>query len=147
MNHDAPNLASDAPGAPVPPVCWFMSVDLFTVRPTDTASAAHRIMRDQRLHHLPVVDGERVVGIVSQRDLHIMETLPGADPDSLLVEDAMSRELLMVKADTPLDEVCRLMTTHAAGSVLVVGAGGMLGIFTTSDALLAIPRLVHAHER
>jgi acetoin utilization protein AcuB len=143
MDGETPKRDRDDRAAPVPPVCRFMSTDPFTVRPTATASAAHRIMRDQRLRHLPVVDGDRVVGIVSQRDLHIMETLPGANPDQLLVEDAMSRDVLMVKADTPLDEVCRLMTTHAAGSVLVVGERGLLGIFTTSDALLAIPHLVH----
>jgi acetoin utilization protein AcuB len=145
MDGETPKRDRDR-AVPAPPVCWFMSTDPFTVTPTATASAAHRLMRDQRLHHLPVVDGDRVVGVVSQRDLHIMETLPGADPDQLLVEDAMSRDVLMVKADTPLDEVCRLMTTHAAGSVLVVGAHGILGIFTTSDALVAIPRLVHSRE-
>jgi hypothetical protein len=67
-----------------------------TVKPRQTLAEAHAVMRARRIHHLPVVDGEKLVGIVSQRDLMIIESLPGVDAAEVPVEDAMTKDVFVV---------------------------------------------------
>ncbi|HEY6106961.1 MAG TPA: CBS domain-containing protein, partial [Anaeromyxobacteraceae bacterium] len=45
-----------------------------------TLAQAHQVMRERNIRHLPVVDDGRLVGVISQRDLYLLETLRGVDP-------------------------------------------------------------------
>lgn len=110
-----------------------------TIGRAESLAAAHRIMRAHRIRHLPVMDQETLVGIVSLRDLHLIETLADVDPEMVLVEDAMIEEPYRVSPDTPLEEVARQMAEHRSSSAIVVDeTGGVVGMFTTVDALAAL---------
>jgi len=76
-----------------------------TIGPLTMLSEAHQLMRAHRIHHLPVLVGEKLVGIVSQRDLLLIESLPGVNPAEVPVEDAMTREVFVVDSATPLAKV------------------------------------------
>jgi len=97
-------------------------------------------MRDSGVHHLPVLDEKgRLVGILSHRDLHLLETLGGVDRDLVLtVEDAMTRDPFVVERRMPLEEVARRMVENTYGSAIVVEDGAVVGVFTTTDALRAL---------
>ncbi len=122
-------------------VADFMTRDPLTIGPTQPLSTAHRIMREQGLRHLPVLDRGKVVGIVSQGDLHLVETLKDADPSTVLVEEAMTAEPYVIPPGTALHAVARTMAEHRYGCAIVAERDKVVGIFTTIDALRALAEL------
>jgi acetoin utilization protein AcuB len=95
---------------------------------------AHKIMREHHVRHLPVLDGGKLVGIVSDRDLKLVESIRGVDPQKVTVEEAMSPVPYTVSPETPLQDVANEMAEHRYGAVLVEEHGKCIGIFTTVDA-------------
>jgi acetoin utilization protein AcuB len=120
-----------------------MTANPVTVGRTSTLAEAHRLMREHAVRHLPVLDdaGE-LCGIVSERDLHLIETLTDASPEDARVEDAMVERPFVVTGDTALDEVVEIMGEHKYGSVVVMGRGGVEGIFTAVDACEVLAQIV-----
>jgi acetoin utilization protein AcuB len=96
---------------------------------------AARKMRAQRIRHLPVLRGGALLGILSERDLALVESLPGVDPGAVPVSQAMTEEPYAVSPDTSLLDVLEQMAQHKYGAVLVVEDEKPIGIFTTIDAL------------
>jgi len=119
----------------------FMTLAPKVVAAGSTLGEAHRIMREHCIRHLPVVDGGALVGVVSQRDVYLLETLKGVDPATARVEDAMAAEPYAVGPDTPLAEVAGEMARRRIGSAVVVERGEVIGLFTTVDALGALVTL------
>jgi acetoin utilization protein AcuB len=105
-------------------------------------SLAHTTMRERRIRHLPVLDGGKLVGLISQRDLYFVETLKDAEPERVEVGEAMTQEVYCVAPYEPVDDVAERMAERRYGCALVVEDGHFRGIFTTSDALLTLARLV-----
>jgi CBS domain-containing protein len=120
----------------------YMSVAPVVVASDRTLAEAHRLMRERSIRHLPVVDHGRLVGVVSQRDLYLLETLKGVDPGTELVREAMAPEPYAVAPDAPLDEVAAEMAERKYGSAVVVDRGAVIGLFTTVDALRALAAVV-----
>ncbi len=107
-----------------------------------TLAEAHRLMRERNIRHLPVVDQGRLVGVVSQRDLYLLETLKGVDPGTETVREAMAPDPYAVAPDAPLEEVAEAMAESKYGSAVVVDRGAVIGLFTTVDALRALAAVV-----
>jgi acetoin utilization protein AcuB len=120
----------------------FMTPTPHTISTRQTLAEAHQAMRERGVRHLPVVLDGRVVGVVSQRDLYLLETLRGVDVGRELVEEAMSDEPFVVAPDASLDEVAEAMANSKHGSALVVDGAMLVGIFTSTDALRALVTLV-----
>lgn len=125
----------------------WMTRSVVTIGLDDTLAAAHRLMRRHGVRHLPVVDGDRLVGIVSDRDLHIVETLSGVDPDTEVIEEAMTSAPFTVTPETAIADVAEQMADHRYGSAVVLEGGAIVGIFTTIDALRCLAELVAAPEQ
>jgi acetoin utilization protein AcuB len=98
-------------------------------------TAAHEVMRSNGIRHLPVLHGGKLVGMVSQRDLHIVESLRDVSPDEVTVEEAMTQDVYAVPPRTPLREVVSEMAERKLGSAVVVEGTRIVGVFTTVDAL------------
>ena len=99
-------------------------------------SQAHQLMREHRIRHLPVLEAGKLVGIVSERDLHLVETLPDCNPAEVTVEEAMIPDVYAVMPEDPVDEVVQTMADRKYGATVVMNHhGGIDGIFTTVDAL------------
>jgi acetoin utilization protein AcuB len=92
-------------------------------------------MRSRRIRHLPVLRGGQLVGILSQRDIHLIAGLPAVDLAEVPVEDAMTSDVYSVTPDTPVAEVAAAMAEHKYGAALVVEGKHVAGVFTTVDAL------------
>jgi acetoin utilization protein AcuB len=119
-------------------VSQFMTRAPYTVGVDQSLSVAHRIMRAHDLRHLPVLAEGKLVGLVSERDLAIVEALRRLDLDKATVEKAMVCDPYSVGPQAPLIEVARAMAACRHGSAVVVEDGAVIGIFTTVDALLAL---------
>ncbi len=120
----------------------YMSLAPIVVSSDRTLAEAHRLMRERRIRHLPVVDGGRLVGLVSQRDLYMLESLAGVDPGTETVREAMAPEPYAVAPDAPLGAVAAAMARSKYGSAVVVDRGAVIGVFTTVDALRALATVV-----
>ncbi|HEY3497394.1 MAG TPA: CBS domain-containing protein [Polyangiaceae bacterium] len=103
---------------------------------------AHDLMREHHVRHLPVLHGGKLVGVVSQRDLHLVESLGDVDPERIRVEEAMSQDVYAVPPKTPLKEVVTEMAARKLGSAVVVDGTQVVGIFTTIDALDALAEVL-----
>lgn len=120
----------------------YMSARPTVVTSKHTLVEAHQVMREKGIRHLPVVDEGKLVGIVSQRDLYLLETLRGVDAARELVEEAMTDEPLTVSPDAALDVVVERMMAERRGSAVVVDRKAVVGIFTSTDALRALVELI-----
>lgn len=122
-------------------VAQHMTPTLHSVGDDQTVVEAAFRMRELSVRHLPVMRGSRLVGIVSHRDLAILEAISGAHPSDLTVADAMTPDPYTVSPSTPLREVAAMMADKKFGAVLVVDDGRPTGIFTTTDAVRLLSQL------
>jgi len=122
-------------------VAAHMTVSPVVIGSDRTLADAHRMMRERGIRHLPVVDAGTLVGVVSQRDLYLAETLRGVDPATDPVREAMSAAPYAVPPGTALEEVAAAMAERKLGSAIVVDRGSVIGLFTTVDALRALAAL------
>jgi acetoin utilization protein AcuB len=129
---------------PIPAVQKFMTTSPHSIGKDQTIARAHDVMRSHKIRHLPVLEGGKLVGIVTERDLHLVETLRDVDPTSVTVEDAMSEHVYAVDPDTSLDVVAETLAEHKYGSAVVMQNGKVVGIFTTNDACRALAELLHS---
>ncbi|HSO39335.1 MAG TPA: CBS domain-containing protein [Labilithrix sp.] len=128
---------------PIPTIQKHMTTSPHSIGIDQPLSKAHQFMREHSIRHLPVLNGGKLVGMLSDRDLHLVESLKGVDPDQVLVEDAMSSTIYAVTPDLPLDEVVSTMAEHKYGSAVVMQNGKVVGIFTTVDVCRTLAELLH----
>jgi len=121
-----------------------MTSDPVTIAPGATAGEALALMRQRHIRHLPVVDGGRLVGMLSDRDLRT--ALPSAvvlgelDDDSAAsrsVAGIMTADPLTIPPSQPVEEAARLLTEQRIGAVPVVEGARLLGILSADDLLRA----------
>jgi acetoin utilization protein AcuB len=115
-----------------------------TIGAEQSLAQAHDIMRAHRVRHLPVLHGGKLVGIISQRDLMLIETLPGVSPKEVPVEDAMSTDIYTVAPSTPMAVVASRMADRKLGSAIVRTGDRVVGVFTVTDACRALADLTEA---
>lgn len=128
---------------PIPFIHKYMSTSPHTIGLDQTVANAHAVMRTHGIRHLPVLEGGALVGLVSQRDLHLIESLRDVDPNVVTVEEAMSTEVYAVSPDAPLDEVVDAMAEHKYGCAVVMQNRRVVGLFTTVDVCSALSELLH----
>ncbi len=126
----------------VPTLQRYMSTSPHTIAADRSLRAAHNKMREEGIRHLPVLRGDLLVGIVSDRDLAIIMSLKDVNPDVITVEDAMTRDVVSMPPDASLDEVATTMAERKLGSVVVAQNHKVVGIFTTVDAMSALADLL-----
>lgn len=126
------------------PISRFMTALPLTIGRTLTLAVARQQMNRLSIRHLPVLHGGKLVGVLSLRDIELIESLPGVVAEEAQVEEAMSQDVLTVAPDDELPEVARRMADRKCGSAVVVDKAQVLGIFTTIDALRAIGELTDA---
>jgi acetoin utilization protein AcuB len=131
-------------GKAIQSIFKYMTPTPHTIGRTQPLATAQAMMGDHRIRHLPVLDGGKLVGVITDRDLSLVAGINRAQGPHLLVEDAMSAAPFAVGPDTRLDEVVEEMARHRYGSVVVVDGGKVVGIFTAVDGLSAFAELLRA---
>jgi acetoin utilization protein AcuB len=111
-----------------------------------TLSTAHEVMREHHIRHLPVLHGGKLVGVLSLRDLHLIETLRDVDPNEVPVEDAMTQDVYVVPPSALLKDVVKDLADRKLGSAVVADGARVVGVFTTVDALETLAELLAAED-
>jgi len=129
---------------PIPTIQKYMTTSPHAIGRDQPLTLAHKMMKEHDIRHLPVLDGGVLVGMITSRDVALIETLRDVDPAKVTVEDAMSTTIYSVKPDTPLDEVVNTMAERKYGSAVVMQNNHVVGIFTTVDACRSLAELLHS---
>ena len=126
-----------------------MNRDLITVDKHASLRRARRILDQDRIRHLLVMDGKRLVGIVTDRDLRtaapsskspLTVTEREEFMDGLKVVEVMSRRLITASPDTTIREAARVMVREKIGCLPVVDRNLLVGIVTEADLLEMLVR-------
>lgn len=125
----------------------YMTASPQTIGADQTLAKADQLMRKLQVRHLPVLEAGRLVGILSDRDIKLVESFKDVDPEIMTVSEAYTEEPFSVHPNTPLSEVCAKMAQRKYGSVLVVDNNKLVGIFTWIDALNAMNTLMEEEQR
>lgn len=117
-----------------------------TIGLSATISDAAHLMNSLEIRHLPVVNAAgEVEGVLSKRDLALLDALEALDAGTLPVSVAMSKRPFTASPDTPIDRVATEMADRKLGSCVAVEGGEVVGVFTTVDACRALAA-AHASE-
>jgi len=133
-----------------------MTTAPLTVTLETKLSRVMELMDERHIQHFPVVEEERLVGMLTERDLH------DAMPSVLTVDDPEARRRYLrvtqvaqvvpkhpqtVGPDAPLAEVIRTMRTHRLGGIAVTeGASRVVGIVTSGDLITLLERILRSAE-
>lgn len=109
-----------------------MSVAAVTDSAADSLRAAASLMWSEQTGSLLVMDGGRLAGIVTERDV-MKAVARGQDPDQTTVADVMTAEVLTVSPSTPLFQAARTMASRWIRHLPVVEDGAVLGVLSQRD--------------
>ena len=115
-----------------------MTTDVVTVQVDTNLVDAARTMREKDIGDVVVVDNDRLVGVVTDRDIVVRAVAEGLGPDATTVGSVVSRELVTVRPEDSAVDVARLMRDRAVRRVPVVGADGLVGIVSIGDLAVEI---------
>jgi acetoin utilization protein AcuB len=125
-------------------VADWMTETVLAVEIYDSISVARQLMAKHRVNQLPVIENDRLMGIVTDRDIrdaYPTSMLIGRTKEidkfaeSYTVEEVMTHDVFTVEPETPLATAVALLRHHRIGSLPVVKAKQLVGIITRSDIL------------
>ena len=97
-------------------------------------SYAAKMMRDEDVGLAPIVEGDRLVGTLTDRDIAVRVVAEGRDPESTTVREVASSDIVSVRPDQGLDEALRLMAEHQVRRLPVVEENDrLLGVIAQAD--------------
>ena len=130
-----------------------MTRNPMTVSPDDPLSVAAGILRENRFHHLPVVEGGRLVGILSDTDLRNAsyaaipaEGEKGVAAGDRPVREAMRTEVWSVTPDDSVEDALLILSREKFGALPVLSGDRLVGIITRADLLNAFVDLLDVNE-
>lgn len=126
------------------PVTEIMTKDLVKLDPTQSLYDAEKLFNKHSIRHIPVVEGDRVVGVISRSDLlrisfadlnESEETVDSVVYDMYSIPQVMTRVPVTVESDTTIKEVAEILSKQSFHSIPVVEQGKLVGIVTTTDLI------------
>ena len=117
----------------IPPIQKYMSYDPVSIDADKAIVDAEHMIKSNLIRHLPVMEGDVVVGILSDRDIKLARSIVQA-ADAIQVKHICHSDVYSVEPNTPIDKVVETMAEHQYGSAVVTQNGKLVGIFTTVDA-------------
>lgn len=124
----------------------YMTRTVVTITPDLSVADAADRMRTNAIRHLPVVQQGKLVGLIAERDLALVDGLSERKRDKIQVRQLMRIHPFMCGPDDSLIDVVRVMVEHKLGSVIVVEKGVPVGVFTTIDAMRRLVELAQVME-
>jgi CBS domain-containing protein len=113
-----------------------MTEDPRSIGASASVVEAARLMREQHIGSLPVTEDERLVGMITDRDITTRVVAESAVPETTSVGDVYSRDLISVEANSDLEEALRLMARHQVRRLPVVENDQLVGMVAQADIAL-----------
>ena len=118
----------------MPQIREVMTSNVVTVEPGTSVVDAAKVMIQEEKGPLPVVEGDRVVAIVTDRDLVARVLAAGRDPNSVTVDEVATTDLVTAEPNLDLEEARQMLAQHQLDRLLVVEEGDRLvGILSEAD--------------
>ena len=126
------------------PISQIMSKELVTLTPDQSLYEAERLFKKHHIRHIPVVEGDKLIGIVSYSDLLRIsfadmtdgeEEVTSVVYDMYTIPQIMAKTPLTVTADTSIKEVAEILAAQSFHSIPVVDNGKLVGLVTTTDLI------------
>ncbi len=127
------------------PVSKIMTKNIITLNSKDELDKAERLFRKHNIRHIPVVEGDKILGMLSLTDLLRISFADGVYEDETNVEtivynmftvpQVMAKNLKSVSADTTIKEVAEILTKNEFHALPVVEGDSLVGIVTTTDLI------------
>ncbi|MCL4339744.1 MAG: CBS domain-containing protein [Thaumarchaeota archaeon] len=112
-------------------VSEIMSVKIYPISPERSVRDAHRMMKSKHVSGLPVLEDEKLVGIITGKDVHNVQR---EMMDRTKVRDVMTEQVVTAYADSPVSNALERMARAGLWRIVVVSrTGGVIGIITRSD--------------
>jgi CBS domain-containing protein len=116
------------------PVGEVMTAKLCTIDADKSVAYAAKMMRDEDVGLAPIVEGDRLVGALTDRDIAVRVVAEGKDPDATMAREVASTDIVTVDPRQDLDEALRLMAKHQVRRIPVVEDDGrIVGIVAQAD--------------
>jgi CBS domain-containing protein len=113
-----------------------MSSNVRTARPDDWVSDAARAMKEEDVGSIPVVDGDRLVAILTDRDIVVRTVAAGVDPGSIRVGEIASDDPVTIEPDQSLGDALELMALHQVRRLPVIEGERLVGMLAQADVAL-----------
>lgn len=116
-------------------IAEIMNRETVTVSPSDSLADAARALHGHKVSAVIVLDGDRPVGILTERDI-VTSVVDGADPDTTLVSERMTPDLVSLPPDADSHTAASLMADHRIRHVPVVSDSALVGLVSLSEVTL-----------
>jgi len=129
-----------------------MSTNLITVSPTATLAEARTLMHDHRIHHIPVIDDDKLIGLVTLTNVLAATDSFLRDPknrihaNEILIKDAMVPDVATVDFHASLRHAALFIEKHKIGCLPVMDDDKLVGIITDTDFVAVAINLLETIE-
>ena len=129
-----------------------MSTNLITVAPDATLAEARSLMHENRIHHIPVIEGDRLVGLVTltnvlaATDSFLREDDSRIHANDIGIKDAMVTDVATVDVNASLRHAALFLEKHKIGCLPVLDDGRLVGIITDTDFVAVAINLLEQIE-
>jgi len=120
-----------------------MQKNVVTTKPDATVKEAAAVMNRMHIGSLVVVDNEKIVGILTERNI-LVSIADGRDPELTTAEDIMAKKVITVAPDKTIDTAVGLMAEYKIKKLPVVQDEKLVGIITASDIIVVEPKLIES---
>ena len=127
------------------PVYSIMTTNVVSLNTTDSLEKAEMLFKEHNIRHIPVVEGKRIIGILSYTDLLRISFADAAGEDEqdidttvynmFTIEQVMAKKLVTVTSDTTIKEVAEILAKKEFHALPVVDNDMLIGIVTTTDLI------------
>lgn len=133
-----------------------MKKDLITITKDERMTKARKILQEKNIRHLPVVDGKKLVGLVTNMDIRKAEASPATSLeirelhyllDKLTVGEIMTRNVITISPDISVEEATTLLHDNKIGCLPVVEDGNLVGMLTENDVMEILIEVMGMKEK
>jgi acetoin utilization protein AcuB len=133
-----------------------MKKDLVTITKDERMTVARKILKEKNIRHLPVVDGKKLIGLVTNMDIRKAEASPATSLeirelhyllDKLTVGEIMTRNVITISPDISIEEATILLHDNKIGCLPVVEDGNLVGIITENDVMEILIEVLGMKEK
>jgi len=127
------------------PVSAIMTTNVITVSSTDELETAEHLFKTKHIRHIPVVSGDKIIGMLSYTDLLRISFADAVDEDEasvdsivynmFTIEQVMAKNLISVRSETTIKEVAEILSKKEFHAIPVIDNEKLVGIVTTTDLI------------